>query len=121
MTSALWLAALAVALAFSSGAVSLFAGRARRLLRFQAMPLVALSGAAATAAGLAALWQGGTVSTDLPLGLPWRRVRGLLCELRGGGQCHPGGCSDPRLPTHAAGPGKGTVGRLELNDRAVVR
>ncbi len=83
MTSALWLAALAVALAFSSGAVSLFAGRAPRLLRFQAMPLVALSGAAAAAAGLAALWQGGTVSTELPLGLPWLPWRLRLDALAG--------------------------------------
>lgn len=71
MTGALWCAALAVALALASGAVSLFAGRTPWLLRFQVMPLVALSGAAATASGLAALWHGGSITTTLPLGLPW--------------------------------------------------
>ncbi len=43
----------------------------RKVVRRVAMPLLALSGLAAVAAGIWALIAGGSISTTLPLGLPW--------------------------------------------------
>ncbi len=71
MQLALWLAAAAVALAMTSAAVSLLAGRIPRLLRTLSMPLFGLAGLAALAAGLGALGGTGAVVAQLPMGLPW--------------------------------------------------
>lgn len=65
------IAFLALFLALASSAVSLLAGRAPRVLRLLAMPLIGLSGVAALVAGVWTLILGDNVSTTLPLGLPW--------------------------------------------------
>ncbi len=67
----LLLAALSVMLALAASATSLLASREPRILRLIAMPLIGFAGLAAVAAGLAALILGGSVTTTLPLGLPW--------------------------------------------------
>ena len=67
----LLLALLAVALALTSSAVSLFASREPRLLRLVATPLLGLSGVAALASGLSALILHTNVAMTLPFGLPW--------------------------------------------------
>jgi hydrogenase-4 component B len=70
-TPSLLCALAAVLLALTSSAVSLLASRHPRLLRQLATPLIALSGAAAIAAGLLALFSGSSSALTLPLGLPW--------------------------------------------------
>ncbi len=77
------LAALALGLAAASSLVSLFAAKAPRLLRTVAMPLFALAGLAAFAAGLLALARGAAVTTVLPLGLPWLPWRIRIDALSG--------------------------------------
>jgi hydrogenase-4 component B len=83
METALWLTAAAIGLALGSSAVSLFAGRAPRLLRTVSMPLLGLAGLAAVVAGLVALVQGGVITAELPLGLPWLPWRIRLDALAG--------------------------------------
>ena len=83
MDAALWLAATAIALALASSVISLFTGWVPRLLRTTAMPLFGLAGLAATAAGLVALTNGGVITAELPLGLPWLPWRGRLDALAG--------------------------------------
>jgi formate hydrogenlyase subunit 3/multisubunit Na+/H+ antiporter MnhD subunit len=77
------LAGLAVAAALLSALVSLAADRQPWLLRFLAMTLLGLSGVAAVVAGLAALTAGGTLTAQLPLGLPWLPWRVRLDALAG--------------------------------------
>jgi len=76
-------AALAVLLALGSSALSLFAGRAPRIMRLISVPLFGLAGFAALVAGLAALFQDGPVTATLPLGLPWLPSRVRLDALSG--------------------------------------
>ncbi len=83
MDLALWLAGSAVALALLSAVVSLFAVRIRATLRVLSMPLFALAGSAALAAGLVTLLQGDAIAADLPLGLPWLPWRVRLDALAG--------------------------------------
>lgn len=83
MNAALWCVLLAVALALLSSAASIFTARAPGLLRTVVMPLVFLTGAAAVAGGLAALLQGGVITIELPLGLPWLPWRIRLDALAG--------------------------------------
>lgn len=71
MDQALSFALLAVGLALASSLVSCFAARFPSLLRLVALPVFALAGLAASVAGGVALWNGGTVTMTLPLGLPW--------------------------------------------------
>jgi formate hydrogenlyase subunit 3/multisubunit Na+/H+ antiporter MnhD subunit len=71
VASPLVLAGSAVALALVSALVSLYSARVPQLLRQLVMPLFALAGLAALAAGLGALVQGGVAVAELPLGLPW--------------------------------------------------
>ena len=83
MDTGLFFAAVAVALALTSSAVSLGAGRIPGILRMLAMPLLGLAGLAALAAGLVALTEGGVIATTLPLGLPWLPWRVRLDALAG--------------------------------------
>jgi formate hydrogenlyase subunit 3/multisubunit Na+/H+ antiporter MnhD subunit len=69
--SPLWLAGLAVGLALMSALVALFSARVTHLLRTLSLPLFALAGLAALAAGLLTLVQGEVTTAQLPLGLPW--------------------------------------------------
>ena len=71
MGAALWLAALAVGLALASSLASLLTGWKPGLLRSLALPLLALAGIAAAAAGVTGLLLGGVATVVLPLGLPW--------------------------------------------------
>lgn len=71
MNLALSFALLAVGLSLTSSLVSCFAAHSPYLLRLLALPVVALAGLAALGAGVMALWDGGTVTMTLPLGLPW--------------------------------------------------
>jgi hydrogenase-4 component B len=80
---ALPLAALAVGLALASAAVSVAAIRARRALRFLAMPLFGLAGFTALVAGLIALFQDSAATAVLPLGLPWLPSQVRLDALAG--------------------------------------
>ena len=68
ITLALQLAEGAIGLALLSALVSFFPATIRRRV---AMPLFALSGLVALAAGLVALINGGVATAQLPLGLPW--------------------------------------------------
>ena len=83
MNAALGCAVLAVVLALSSGAASVFTARTPALLRTVAMPMVFLTGLSAVAGGLAALLHGGVVAVELPLGLPWLPWRIRLDALAG--------------------------------------
>ena len=83
MDTGFFFAAVAVALALTSSAVSLGAGRIPGILRMLAMPLLGLAGLAALAAGLVALTEGGVIATTLPLGLPWLPWRVRLDALAG--------------------------------------
>ncbi|MBK1642107.1 hydrogenase 4 subunit B [Chromatium okenii] len=67
----LLLALVAVLLALTSAAVSLFANHYPRLLRQLATPLLGISGIAAIAAGVLTLVSGDSFTMILPLGLPW--------------------------------------------------
>lgn len=71
MNAASWFAASAVVLALASSVASMWTARVPWLMRALVMPVLALAGASAAAAGLVALWDGGTVTVELPLGLPW--------------------------------------------------
>jgi hydrogenase-4 component B len=77
------LAALAVLLAIGSSVLSLLAERAPQTLRLLSLPLFAMAGLAAMAAGLAALFQHGAATATLPLGLPWLPSRVRLDALSG--------------------------------------
>ena len=83
MTTALWLAGASVVLALASAALSVFTIRTPWLLRLVVMPLFALAGLAAMAAGLVTLVQGGVATAELPLGLPWLSSRIRLDALSG--------------------------------------
>ncbi|NKN32676.1 hydrogenase 4 subunit B [Marichromatium bheemlicum] len=65
------LALLALTLALASSLVALPAARWPRALRWASLPLLALSGVAASGAGLWALIEGLDLGLTLPLGLPW--------------------------------------------------
>ncbi|AOV17303.1 hydrogenase 4 subunit B [Acidihalobacter aeolianus] len=66
------LAMAALGLALASSLAGLFAtARRPALLRGLSLPLFALSGLAALACGLLALADGGSITLQLPLGLPW--------------------------------------------------
>ena len=71
ITNALDWAGAAVALAFLSAAFSLLTSWAPTLLRKVVMPLFGLSGSAAVIAGLLTLFNHGSYTAELPLGLPW--------------------------------------------------
>ena len=68
---ALVLAGLSIGFALASSAISIAALWMPRVLRMVAMPLIALSGLSATAAGLLIMIHGGVSTFELPLGLPW--------------------------------------------------
>jgi formate hydrogenlyase subunit 3/multisubunit Na+/H+ antiporter MnhD subunit len=68
MAITLQLAAGSVVLALLSALVSFFPAGVRR---WMAMPLFALAGLLALAAGVGALLHGGVATAELPLGLPW--------------------------------------------------
>ena len=76
-------AGAAVALALLSGALSLLTSWAPTLLRKLIMPLFALSGMAAVAAGLLTLLRHGVYVAELPLGLPWHPWQVRLDALSG--------------------------------------
>lgn len=83
MSAAFWFAALAVVLALASSAASMWTARVPWLMRVLVMPVLALAGVSAAAAGLVALWDGGTVTAELPLGLPWHPWQVRLDALAG--------------------------------------
>lgn len=71
METGLSLALLAVVLALTSSVLSLGAERIPWLIRTLAIPLLGFAGLVALAAGLLTLVLGGSITTTLPLGLPW--------------------------------------------------
>lgn len=83
MDAALTSAGLALFLALLSAVLSLFTVATPRLLRLVVMPVFALAGLAALAAGLVALLGGGAVTAELPLGLPWLPWRIRVDSLSG--------------------------------------
>jgi formate hydrogenlyase subunit 3/multisubunit Na+/H+ antiporter MnhD subunit len=83
MAPALWSVSLSLALALLSAALSLFAAWSPRVLRLVVSPLFAMAGLAALSAGLAALLEGGVITAQLPLGLPWLPSRIRVDALSG--------------------------------------
>ncbi len=81
--SPLPIAGWAVAAALLSALASLATGRWPALTRYLCLPLLGLSGLAATAAGLGVLISGDAQLGALPLGLPWQHWQVALDRLSG--------------------------------------